>query len=139
METMVVADLAAQELRLKSAAFVERELAAVELAGMGGDGAAVLRRVATDKSLPAEVRVTALRHLPADEDAIEALRTLLADPSPVIRVLALESARRARATVLLPAIEALIPDRAAFWDLDEQLVVGEVAARVRDALASPGA
>jgi len=127
---MVARDLSTLAQALGSAAFLERELAATELLAHGRDGQRVLRDVARDMNSPTEVRVTALRHAPADAELVAALHTLLGDPQPVIRVLALEKAGRARATTLRPLLEKLAHDRTSFWDLDEEIVVAEVAARV---------
>jgi hypothetical protein len=136
---MVAADLDALERRLAYAELLDREVAAASLAAAGGDGARVLARVAGDERAPSHVRVTALRHLPVAEASPETLRRLLEAPLPVIRVLALEKIEQARATTLTALVEALTRDPSSFWDLDEEIAVAEVAARVLRALESgPG-
>ncbi|WP_437946522.1 hypothetical protein WME98_37485 [Sorangium sp. So ce296] len=136
MEAMVTDDLGALEAGLRSEGFLDREVAATKLVAAGRDGARVLVQVATDRGAPQAVRVTALRHLPADEGATDALRTLLGDGLPVLRVVALDKVEQARAAVLAPLVEALTRDPATFCDLDEEISVADVAARVLASLSS---
>ena len=133
---MVTGDLDALDAGLRSQGLVDREVAAAKLAAAGRDGARVLAKVATDVGAPPAVRVTALRHLPADNGAANALRTLLHDALPVLRVVALGKVEQSHAATLAPLVEPLTRDPATFWDLDEEIAVADVAARVLASLSS---
>ena len=91
---------------------------------------------ALDQSLPGQVRVTALRHLPADAMVPDMLRALLSDALPVIRILALEKTEQAQARELMPLVEKLTHDPAVLWDLDDEIFVAKVATRVLAALSA---
>jgi hypothetical protein len=124
------------EARLRSERLVVREVAAERLAATGRLDARVLARVATDVGAPTAVRVTALRHLPADDGAADALRMLLDDALPVIRVVALGKVEQSHAVALAPLVEPLTRDPGTFWDLDVEIAVADVAARVLASLSS---
>jgi hypothetical protein len=81
-------------------------------------------------------RLTALRHLPANEEAVPVLRRLLNDPLPSLRNVALHKAEDARARTLIALIRKLAADPATYWDLDEEIAVATVARQVLDSLSS---
>jgi hypothetical protein len=132
---MVTNELDGLEAGLRAVGLFEREVAATKLAAAGREGGRVLAAVATDRGAATAVRVTALRHLPADDEAVDALRELLGDALPVIRVVALDKVEAARALALAPLVEALTRDPATMWDLDEEIAVARVAARVLASLS----
>jgi hypothetical protein len=133
---MVSTELNELEVGLRSEGFLDREVAAQKLMAAGRDGVRVLATVATDQRATTAARVTALRHLPAGEQSIEALRALLNDALPVLRVVALRKVEETGVTIVMPLVEALTRDRASFWDLDEEVIVADVAARVLGSLSS---
>lgn len=133
---MVTGELAGLEAGLRSPGLLIREVAAARLAAGGRVEARVLAKVATDVGAPPAVRITALRYLPADDGAANALRTLLDDALPVLRVLALGKVEQSHAAAFAPLVEPLTREPATFWDLDEEIAVAEVAARVLASLAS---
>jgi hypothetical protein len=129
-------ELTGLEAGLRSEGLLERDVAAAKLIGAGREGARVLATVAADRSAAPAVRVTALRHLPADDEAVDVLRSLLGDALPVLRSIALGKVEEAHAISLAPLVEALTRDPARFWDLDEEIAVAHVAARVLASLSS---
>jgi hypothetical protein len=70
----------------------------------------VLARIAADDAAPTEVRVPALRHLPANAASADLLSKLLDSAAPVLRVLALEKIEQAHVTTLAAAVERLTRD-----------------------------
>lgn len=132
---MVKPAMSALEAALRSESLLDREAAAMQLAAAGIEGARVLIRLALDRGAITAARVTALRHLQPDKMDIAALRALLGDAVPVLRLLALEKVEQAHVTLLSPQVEILTRDPATVWDLDEEIAVARVAARVLVSLA----
>ncbi len=123
-------DLEELERALRSRPPIERELAARHLAAAGAPGIKHLALVALDNRAAPAARVTALHALPEDAAIERTLRPLLADPSALIRLVALHKVERAHARGLAPAVAKLTADPSIVWDLDEEHVLAEVAARV---------
>ena len=136
MEAMVIDELPPLEKQLRSEELIDREVAATRLAQAGHDGVRMLAAIAIDTSASPASRLTALRHLPADEEAVPVLRLLLNDPLATLRHGALNKAEDARARALIPLIRKLTADPATYWDLDEEIVIGAVASRVLASLSS---
>jgi hypothetical protein len=134
---MVKNEPGALEASLRSASLLERETAALQVAATGVEGVRVLTRIASDPKACTDARVTALRHLPSGEMDLSALRALLGDATPVVRLLALGKVQEARVTLLAPQVVTLTSDPAIVWDLDEEIAVARVAARVLASLSDP--
>lgn len=136
MEAVGVDALHAEVERARHGAFLERELAATQLASAGPAGLAALAAIVEDGACSADARVTALRHLAVASEVRAAVRTALRDPAPVLRLVALEWIERAAARDLLPDVTALVDDEASVADLDEEHVIGTVARRVAAGLGA---
>lgn len=136
MEGMVTAVLGPLAAQLRSDALIDREVAAAGLVQAGREGLGVLAAVAMDALETPATRLTALRHLPANEEIGPLLRLLLDDPLPTLRSVALDKAEQARARTLIPLVRRLTADPASYWDLDEEIVIGAVARRVLESLSS---
>ena len=136
MEAMVTNELAPLEEQLRSEELIDREVAATRLVQAGHEGIRVLAAIAMDAHATPASRLTALRYLPANEEAVPVLRRLLNDPLPTLRHGALNKAEHARARTLIPLIRKLTADPAIYWDLDEEIAIGTVARRVLDSLSS---
>src|SRR5262249_58089500 len=104
---------------LRSRPPLERELAARRLAAAGAPGLKLLAHVAVDSRAAPAARVTALHALPEDAALERTLRPLLADPSALIRLVALHKVERAHARGLAPAVAKLTADPSIVCDLDE--------------------
>ncbi len=137
MEAVGVNDLGALIATARASAFVEREVAAMQLASAGMAGTLALAAIAEDGVASVDARVTALRHLGVAPEASAAVRACLRDAAPVIRLVALEWAERVTARDLLPDVEALVEDAGRVFDLDSEHGVGDVARRVAAALTAP--
>jgi hypothetical protein len=136
MEAVAVDELHAEVERARCGTFLERELAATQLAGAGTAGLAALAAIVADVACSVDARVTALRHLGAIPEAREAVRTALRDPAPVLRLVALEWIERTAVHALLPDVRTLVDDDGRVHDLDEEHVVGEIARRVAASLSA---
>jgi HEAT repeat protein len=133
---MVTDELAPLEEQLRSEELIDREVAATRLAQAGHEGVRLLAAIAMDPHADPGSRLTALRHLPANEEAVPVLRRLLDDPLPTLRHAALDKAEQARAWTLIPLIRKLTADPESYWDLDEEIAIGAVARRVLHSLTS---
>ena len=122
-------DFAKAATDLRSPTFLVRELAAAELARAGVDGALALAQVALDARCDESVRVTAVRHFAAahGDDLCDALRILLGDPSPAIRLWAIAKVADAKLVSLVDLVTKLTTDETVVWDLDEERSVAKAA------------
>jgi len=137
LEAVVNDEPSVLEAGLRSESLLERESAASKTVAAGIEGIRVLTRIASDPLASIGARVTALRHLPPEQVDVSALRALLGDAIPVLRLLALEKVQQAHLIHLAPQVEILTRDPAVVWDLDEEISVAGVAARVLASLSRP--